>query len=112
MKEYITAQGLEIRTAIRDAEAIADDLMMSLAKVRQAILSARSHPEVLPHVGQKALLKLARAEQEALMTSNQIIRTHDELSRIAVTMDFEHSTLISGLSAEPEIAQGLEVELA
>ena len=86
----------EIRAAIREAEALGDELMSSLASLKLKMLAARSHPEIVPHEGQKAILLLQRAEQKTVAAANDLFRVHDELSDIATKMDFEHPTPQTG----------------
>lgn len=104
----INQNAREIRTAIREAEALGDDLMSALASLKLKLLAARSHPEIVPHEGQKAILLLQRAEQKAVAAANDLFRVHDELSEIATRMDFEHPTPPTG-SLELEDTPILEV---
>lgn len=54
-----------------------------MARLKQAMLSARQNPEVEVHTGQRALLRLTEAESQALSMSTNLLRVHDELSKVA-----------------------------
>lgn len=105
--QNITRDATEIRTTIRHAENLMDELMVTLSALRIKILNARSNPVFDPHEGQKALIRLQRAEQQLLEGSSNIFRTHDELSSIAVRMDVEHPTKPSGLSPDEVVVTAM-----
>jgi len=99
----------EIRSSIRNAEALSDELLGTLATLKLKMISFRSHPDVEPHAGQKAFIRLQRAEQSLVDAANDLFRTHDELVNAAVRMDVEHpdyleKTGASGLSDDVPIS--------
>ncbi len=80
----IAADAHNLRKLIREAEAIADETMIACARLKQAMLTARQNPAIEVHTGQRALLRLTQAEQQALAMSTSLLRVHDELSKLAV----------------------------
>lgn len=96
----------DIRSNIRNAEALSDELLAALATLKIKMIAFRSHPEVEPHAGQKAFIRLQRAEQSLVDAANDLFRTHDELVNAAVRMDVEHPdfTKGSGLSNEAPLS--------
>jgi hypothetical protein len=47
------------------------------------MLAARQNPEVEVHTGQRALMRLTEAESQAMAMSTNLLRVHDELSKVA-----------------------------
>lgn len=84
--------GRVIKALIRNAEALSDEYMASLAALKGKILATRSHPDIVPHEAQAALARLGQAERQAFASSTDLFRVHNELSSIAVRMDVEHPT--------------------
>ena len=72
-----------LKKLMREAEALADESMAAFAKLRHAMLTARQNPEVDVHTGQAALMRLTQAEQQAMAMSTNLLRVHDELSKVA-----------------------------
>jgi len=100
---HLTQRATDIRSTIRNAEALSDELLGALASLKIKMLAFRSHPEVEPHAGQKAFIRLQSAEQHLISAANDLFRTHDELVDAAIKMDVEEPTYIdltrgSGLS--------------
>ncbi|MGQ7829799.1 hypothetical protein [Altererythrobacter sp. Z27] len=83
MSDRILSDAYNIKKLIREAEALADESMIAFAKLKQAMLSARLNPEVGVDTGQRALIRLNQAEQQAMAMSTNLLRVHDELSRLA-----------------------------
>lgn len=83
MSDRILADAHNIKKLVREAEAIADESMIALARLKQAMLAARQNPEVEVVEGQRALLRLNQAESQALQMSTNLLRVHDELSNIS-----------------------------
>jgi hypothetical protein len=54
-----------------------------MARLKQAMLAARQNPEVEVHTGQRALMRLTEAESQAMAMSTNLLRVHDELSKVA-----------------------------
>ena len=84
MTDRIRSDAINIKKLIRESEALADESMIALARLKQAILSARQNPEVEVHEAQAALMRLNQAEAQAMSMSTTLLRVHAELSKIAV----------------------------
>jgi hypothetical protein len=83
MNERILADAHQLRKLVREAEAIADEAIIAMARLKQAMLAARQNPEVEVHTGQRALMRLTEAESQAMAMSTNLLRVHDELSKVA-----------------------------
>lgn len=83
MTTQIRDDALAIRKLIREAEAVSDEVMHACARLKQAIIQARQNPDLNVDAGQKALMRLTQAEAHALSVSTSLLRTHDELSKVA-----------------------------
>jgi len=83
MTDRIRTDALKLKKLIREAEALADESMIACARLRQAMLAARQNPAVEVTTGQRALMRLAQAEGQALALSTNLLRVHDELSKVA-----------------------------
>lgn len=86
MTDRIRTDALKLKKLVREAEALADESMIACARLRQAMLAARQNPAVEVTTGQRALLRLAQAESQALAMSTNLLRVHDELSKVAREM--------------------------
>lgn len=89
-----------IRGAIRQCESLSDEYQMALAKLKISMLSARSNPDIAPHAGQRAFIRLGHVEKALQEASNNLARTHDELSAIAITMGPDHAPTIDSPMAD------------
>lgn len=83
MDNRIVADARNLKKLIREAEALADEAIISLARLKQAMLAARQNPLVEVNTGQRALLRLTEAEGYALSMSTNLLRVHDELTKVA-----------------------------
>lgn len=83
MENRILADAHNLKKLIREAEALADEAIIAMARLKQAMLAARQNPAVEVHTGQRALLRLTEAESQALSMSTNLLRVHDELSKVA-----------------------------
>ncbi len=83
MENRILADAYNLKKLIREAEALADEAIMAMARLKQAMLAARQNPLVEVHTGQRALVRLTEAESQALAMSSNLLRVHDELSKVA-----------------------------
>ena len=83
MSDRIVSDAHNIKKLVREAEALADESMIAIARLKQAMLTARQNPEVEVVEGQRALLRLSKAETQALSLSTSLLRVHEELSAIA-----------------------------
>jgi len=84
MTDRIFSDAQNLRKLVREAEALADESMIAFARLKQAMLSARQNPQVEVHTGQRALMRLNQAEDQAIAMSTSLLRVHDELSKVAV----------------------------
>jgi hypothetical protein len=85
MDNRILADAHNLKKLVREAEALADEAIIAMARLKQAMLSARQNPLVEVSTGQRALLRLTEAESQALAMSTSLLRVHDELSKVART---------------------------
>lgn len=83
MSNMILSDALQIKKLVREAEALSDEAMLACSKLKQAMLKVRQNPDVPVDTGQRAILRLTQAEQQALSMSTNLLRVHDELSKIA-----------------------------
>jgi len=83
MDNRIIADAHNLKKLIREAEALADESIIAMARLKQAMLAARQNPEIEVHTGQRALMRLTEAESLALSMSTNLLRVHDELSKVA-----------------------------
>lgn len=83
MQDQILADAYNLKKLIREAEALSDESLIAFARLKQAMLMARQNPDVEVHTGQKALMRLNQAEQQAMAMSTSLLRVHDELSKVA-----------------------------
>ena len=86
MTDTIGIDAQTIRKLIREAEAVSDEAMIAMARLKQAMLVARQNPEVPVHTGQRAIMRLVQAESEAVAMSSNLFRVHGELWEIAQTV--------------------------
>jgi hypothetical protein len=83
-----------------DAERAADQAILKASELMATLVQTRSVADVAPHTGQKALIRLARAQQLFVDASSDIFRVHDEMSQIGreqSLLDEEGSTPRFGL---------------
>lgn len=83
MNDRIVADAHNLKKLVREAEALADETIIAMARLKQAMLAARQNPDVEVHTGQRALMRLTEAETSALTMSTNLLRVHDELSKVA-----------------------------
>lgn len=83
MENRILADAHNLKKLIREAEGLADESIIAMSRLKQAMLAARQNPAVEVHTGQRALLRLTEAEGQALAMSTNLLRVHDELSKVA-----------------------------
>jgi hypothetical protein len=84
MTDRIRNDAHNLKKLIREAEALADESMIAFSRLKQAMLAARQNPAVEVSIGQRALMRLTQAEDQAMAMSTNLLRVHDELSKIAV----------------------------
>jgi hypothetical protein len=83
MTDRILTDAHNLKKLIREAEALADESIIAMARLKQAMLAARQNPEIEVHTGQRALMRLTEAEGQALSMSTSLLRVHAELSKLA-----------------------------
>lgn len=83
MNNRMSNDAHNLQKLIREAEALADEAIIAMARLKQAMLTARQNPEVEIATGQRALMRLTEAESQALSMSTSLLRVHDELSKVA-----------------------------
>jgi hypothetical protein len=99
---------LRIARSIGQAEAQADDLLISLARLQIDLLTARREADVPVHTGQKAIMRLIAAQDCVVRGQNDVFRIHDSVADIARErglMDERGLTEGSGLSDFEDAAQ-------
>ncbi len=84
MTDQLASDAQNLKKLIREAEALADESMIAFARLKQAMLTARQNPSVEVHTGQRALMRLNQAEEQAMGMSTSLLRVHDELSQVAI----------------------------
>ena len=96
----ISASAARIARDVRTAEEKFDEVLLASAKLMETLVTARQHPGVQVHAGQKALIRLVRAQQNIVDGSSDMFRVHDELAelgRVMGIMDERDLTEGSGL---------------
>lgn len=83
MNQRALTDAHNLKKLIREAEALADEAIIAMARLKQAMLAARQNPAIEVHTGQRALMRLTEAESQALAMSTNLLRVHDELSKVA-----------------------------
>ena len=83
MDDRIVADARNLKKLIREAEALADEAIIAMARLKQAMLCARQNPSVEVYTGQRALVRLTEAESHAVSMSTNLLRVHDELTKVA-----------------------------
>ncbi len=83
MTKRLVEDAGSIRKLIREAEAVSDEVMVACAKLKQAMILARRNPGMPVDAGQRAIMRLCQAEQQALSMSTSLLRVHSELSKVA-----------------------------
>ncbi len=83
MTDRMLNDAQNLKKLIREAEALADESMIAFARLKQAMLAARQNPAVEVHTGQRALMRLNQAEDQAIAMSTSLLRVHDEMSKVA-----------------------------
>ncbi|MDZ4307604.1 hypothetical protein [Allopontixanthobacter sp.] len=117
MTTILSHDASNIRKLIREAEALSDEAMVAFAKLKQAMLVARQNPGVPLDAGQRAIMRLCQAEQQAMSMSTSLLRVHSELSKVAreqAGLDEGIPTEISGsaIQAMSDFPETLSLETA
>ena len=111
MTDKIGTDARTLRKLIREAEAVSDEAMIALARLKQAMLVARQNPDVPVDIGQRSIMRLTQAESQAMSMSSNIFRVHGELNDVARIVCGPDDKTITPLEGNlPEPATGLGVE--
>lgn len=99
-QKRIKRSAVAIRQHIRLTEASGDKLLEDTADLMKAMVSARRQAAAEPHIGQHAIMRLAKAQQAIISAQNEFFRVHDELVKIQTVMmpDESGSTQPSGIA--------------
>ena len=71
-----------IARQLRDAEQATDQAILKSAELMASLVRARTESGVVVHTGQRALIRLVRAQQSLVEGSSDIFRVHDEMAGI------------------------------
>lgn len=107
---HMHADTLAIREQLRATEATSDQLLFDSFELGKRMLTARRNPDVAPHIGQAALMRLTRAQRSILEGQCDIFRVHDEMSKVGVAvgvMDENNTTpaYAGGTSAHADMSE-------
>lgn len=104
MSLNVPAAAARIRRQLRDAEAKADAALQASTALMTTMLEARSIQGVEVHTGQKAMLRLSRAQQAFVDGTSDLFRVHDEMVKVGRAVGiFEEDTPPSGLSDQDNV---------
>lgn len=108
MSARILEDAKMIRKHIREAEAVTDEAMLACSKLKQVLLKARQNPDVGVDAGQRVMMRLLQAEQQALAMSTNLLRVHEELNKVGreymgPTANDEETHISPSAIAEPAL---------
>jgi hypothetical protein len=99
MTMTLETAALRIGRELRAAEEKVDEALLASARLMTELLTARQHPDVVVHEGQKALIRLAQAVNQLVAGGSNIFRVHDEIGAIGREMGvMDEQTKRTGLS--------------
>lgn len=75
---------LRIARDLHEAEAALDEALVRQAQLLQTMVGARRETGVSPFLGQDALMRLLRSQQDLLDAGGELARVHGRLSTISV----------------------------
>jgi hypothetical protein len=96
-----SAASVRIAREIREAEAKFDDALLATSKLMATMILTRQTSDIGVNTGQKAIIRLVRAQQHIVDGTSDMFRVHDELvavSRELGIMDEDELTTGSGLT--------------
>ncbi len=93
----LNAAAPRIANQLRSTEAHADAALATVSELLATIIQARANPEISVHAGQKAIIRLTKAQQALVEATTEVFRAHDEISQIGREM---------GLFDEPGLTKG------
>jgi len=91
---------VRIARQLKEAEQRTDEALLAMSELMSTLILARASTEVVPHTGQRALLRLAQAQRSIIEGSSDLFRVHDTMSSIGRelgVLDEPDSTPPSGL---------------
>ena len=114
MTDKIGTDAQTLRKLIREAEAVTDEAMIALARLKQAMLVARQNPDIPVDIGQRAIMRLTQAESQAMSMSSNIFRVHAELNDVAKIVSGVDDKTVTPLTANlsDDVASAEVSELA
>lgn len=71
-----------ISRQLRDAEHATDQAILKSVELMASLVRARAESGVVVHTGQRALIRLVKAQQSLVEGSSDIFRVHDEMAGI------------------------------
>ena len=83
MSNQLMTDALQLKKLIREVEALSDETLIACARLKQSMIAARQNPGIEVSTGQAALMRLSQAEAQAMAMSTNLLRVHDELSKVA-----------------------------
>ena len=86
MSLTLPAAAARLRREVTTAEAAFDAALIASSAIQQTIVTSRRELELPAHTGQQALIRMQRAQAQLVAAQNDLLRAHDELTRIGVTM--------------------------
>ncbi len=92
---------VRIARELRETEAKFDEALLASSKLMATMILARQIPEVEVNTGQKALIRLVRAQQHIVDGTSNMFRVHDEMlvvNREMAIFDEDGTTRGSGLT--------------
>ena len=83
MNRDIARDAVEIRNEIRKTEAALDEALLQAARLMQRVIRGRQNPDLPADICQAAIARLARAQQQMIEGTSEVLRVHAELSKVA-----------------------------
>ena len=93
----VNAAAPRIASQLRNTEEHADAALAMVSELLSTLIHARANPEIPVHAGQKAIIRLTKAQQALVEASTEVFRAHDEIAQIGREM---------GLFDEPGLTKG------
>jgi hypothetical protein len=98
MTTPLTVSAMRIGRSIRETEAKFDETMISAAQLMQELLTARQHPDVEVHAGQKSIIRLSAAIQGLSSGMTNVFRIHDDMVQINAAKAIMDEDGLTGIS--------------
>lgn len=92
---------VRLRAGIAKLEGLLDQSIAAAADLAQTMIEARRDSNVPVHMGQTALIRLARAQSHLVGASSDTFRVHDVLAQLSTLLMIpDEPTTPSGLADE------------